>query len=335
MASAARAASIRTHLLALAAVVLISACATVPQEEYDLVAVDLENAQTRIDEQDAELASQADQIAQLQADLQSARQSAALSSDEAAKLQDDLNVVLVQLGEARESRLALQDEIDDLERQIERLGTAAAAAQRVEESVAAETASGLGDLEAPDALAAAIQGGSGFARVSSLGLQDDARARARLAIAAPGIGVDSSRATPVLHDTRLEYDSTILYLTIIDPQGRRPRLELTAQYATDVEPLYLRTAFVTIDGGDPIDPVDPIVLAGETIRQTDGTILREAITIDADRSLVNRLSSMVSSDQFRVTYVGLNRQITHQPSVAERAALSNILFAYIDLGGLR
>ncbi len=318
----------------IAVLACLAACATVPQDEYDLVVAERTQLQEEADALSEELSTREARISSLETALEEAQTAAATGDERVAELEGDLEVVLRQLGETREDRLELQDQIDDLERQIERIGSAAVAAQQAEETTIAEEAAGLADLSAPDALAAAIQGGGGFTRVSSLGLRDDVRARSRLAIASPGIGVDSTFSTPVLHDTRLDYEETILYLTIIDPQGRRPRLELTAQYTTEIEPLYLRTAFVTIDGGDPVDPIDPIVLAGEPVRQTDGTVLREAIAVDADRSLVSRLSTMVSSDQFRVTYVGLNRQITHQPSVAERAALSNILFAFIDLGGL-
>jgi hypothetical protein len=104
---------------------------------------------------------------------------------------------------------------------------------------------------------------------------------------------------------------------------------------SDVEPLYLRTAFITIEGGDPIDPIDPIVLSGEPERLTDGVRLLEALTMNADRDLIERLSAMISSSRFRVTFIGMNQQLTHQPSVAERAAMSNMLFAFIDLGGVR
>jgi hypothetical protein len=60
-------------------------------------------------------------------------------------------------------------------------------------------------------------------------------------------------------------------------------------------------------------------------------VVREALSIDADDDLVDRLSQMLSSSRFSVTYVGIAGQQTHYPSVAERSAMSNILFAYFDL----
>jgi hypothetical protein len=144
-----------------------------------------------------------------------------------------------------------------------------------------------------------------------------------------------TEGVPELYDTRLEYDQTMVYLSVVDPEGRRPHLRLTAQHVSDTGPIALRTAFISIEGGDPIDPIDPIVLLAPATRQTDGVLYREALDTTADRALLDRLTTMISSTRFQVTFVGESGQYTHRPTVAERAAMSNILFAFIDLGGLR
>lgn len=316
--------------------ITLGSCRTVPLDEHEAALEQIES----LDEQLARARDEVDgrdaRIEELEAEVASLSSALARERRDAAEIRSDLDVALAQLGSLREDRLDLRDELDDLEEELERLRSAAIAAERAQEAVsAAERASMPDDGEGADTLAAALAGRGGFTRVRDLGLQNDPRAAARLSAAAPGVGVDTRSGAPVLYDSRLDYDETLAYLTILDPQGRRPRLRLTAQYATTSDPFYLQTAFITVEGGDPVDPVDPIVVTGEPHRETDGATLLEAITMNADRTLIERLSSMVSSSRFRITYIGMDGQHTHAPSVAERAAMSNMLFAFIDLGGVR
>lgn len=318
------------RLLPILLMLMLAGCATVPQEEYDAVVAELEIIRSEADSLSAELSERNAEIDSLESRIAAAEADAAEIAASAQLLQGDFDVVLSQLGALREERLELQEEIASLEVRLSRLQSIPTATQA---SARGTTEASVAELDAPAALAAAIQGGGGFTRIRNLGLRNDARALARLSIESPGIAVDTSGALPILHDSRLEYEQTLLYLTITNPQ--RPSLQLNAQYTTDRNPLFLRTAFITIQGSDPVDPIDPIVLAAEPSRETNGVILREAITVQADRALINRLSAMISSDSFVVTFVGVDRRITHVPTVAERSALSNMLFAFIDLGGVR
>ena len=316
--------------------ITLGACRTVPLDEHE-AAID------RIESLDEELAQARDEIdtrdgriRELEAEVASLTDALEQERREASEIRSDLDVALEQLGTLREDRLDLRDELDDLDEQLERLRSAAITAERTREAVASAERAAMPDGEAAaNTLAAALAGRGGFSRVRDLGLQNDPRAAARLSAAAPGVGVDTSSGSPVLYDSRLDYEETLAYLSIVDPEGRRPRLRLTAQYATSTDPFYLQTAFITIEGGDPVDPIDPIVVTGDPRRETDGATLLESITINADRALIERLSSMISSSRFRVTFIGMDDQHTHAPSVAERAAMSNILFAFIDLGGVR
>lgn len=303
-------------ILAVFAAFAVAGCRTVPVDEHQAVVEQLEVTSSQLALTEQRLARREERIKALNTDV--------------ATLEDDLELALRQLGQLREDRLDMQETISGLETELARLQNAM---RRADEAPATpERAAGN---EPQDALAAALAGTGGFQRVRRIGFQNDPRATARFAGATPGIAVDTEHDAPILYDSRLDYENTLAYLTIVDPEGRHPRLRLTTQYTTSVQPAYVRTAFMTVEGGDPVDPVDPIVLSGEPIRQTDGTLLREALTTNADRTLVDRLAAMISSGRLRVTFVGANGQHTHRPSVAERAALSNILFAFIDLGGVR
>ncbi len=316
--------------------ITLGSCRTVPLDEHEAALERIETLDERLAQARDEVDDRNERIQELEAEV--ANLTAALERErrDASEIRSDLDVALAQLGTLREDRLDLRDELDDLEEQLERLRSTAIAAERAREAVASAERDSMPDEEAAvDTLGAALAGRGGFTRVRDLGLQNDPRAAARLSAAAPGVGVDTSSGSPVLYDSRLDYEETLAYLSIVDPEGRRPRLRLTVQYATSTDPFYLQTAFITIEGGDPVDPIDPIVVTGDPRRETDGATLLEAITINADRALIERLSSMIGSSRFRVTFIGMDDQHTHAPSVAERAAMSNILFAFIDLGGVR
>lgn len=320
-------------LIIVGILVSLAACQSVPLTEHQETLAAVDQLQTQLESTREQLSQRDERISTLEADVAALQSRLTQSESDTSAAKDDLDVALQQLGSLRENRLDLQEQLDAQQAELDRLRTTAIAAQRAEEATAA--AASTTDIAAPNAMAAALAGGGGFTRVDHLGFRNDPRAAARLAAAAPGVGVDTDTATPILYDSRVDYAQTGVYLAIIDPEGRRPRLQLTAQYATDIEPIYLRTAFITIEGGDPVDPIDPIVLAGEPARQTDGASLREALSMNADNDLIERLSTMISSSRFRVTFVGMTDQYTHRPSVAERAAMSNMLFAFIDLGGVR
>ena len=175
----------------------------------------------------------------------------------------------------------------------------------------------------------------GFRQVDNLGFQSDSRLGSRLAVAGSGFAVDSTGEEPVLFDTELSFDSSLIYLTITDPASRDLRLILTVQYVSDVRPLYAQTAFISIEGNDPIDPVDPVIFTGSPQRESDGVRVREAFSREVDRALLHRISGMLSSSSFTSTFVGTVGKESHRPTMAERAAMSRVLFAYIDLGGYR
>ena len=200
---------------------------------------------------------------------------------------------------------------------------------------AAPTASAPTASASQAALTNALGGLGGFRRVEDLGFQSDARLGSRLAVTGSGLAVDSTGEEPVLFDVNLSLDSSLVYLTIADPAGRDPRLVLTVQYVSDVRPLYAQTAFISIQGSDPIDPVDPVIFTGSPKRETDGVRVREAFSREVDRQLLNRISTMLSSSAFTSSFVGTVGRDSHRPSTAEREAMSRVLFAYIDLGGYR
>lgn len=322
---------------------LATGCRTVPQAEYDALEEELEavsgelenaleSAEERAQRRENQIAALEEQVAELERQL--AREEA-----DAASLSEDLELALQQLGTLREERLDLQEELLELTAELERLHDAAAGGRSARGDAGTAESAGVrtpesGARTAPDALGAAFRGADGFDRVRDLGLRNDPRATARFAQAAPGIGVDTAEGVPLLYDARLDYEETLVYLAIADPEGR-PRLRLTAQHLSEVEPLYLQTAFITIEGGDPVDPLDPIVLSGTPVRETDGTTVREALVMTARGDMLDRLSTMIGSRRFTVTFLGSDEQITHRPSVAERAAMSNMLFAYLDLRGER
>jgi hypothetical protein len=186
-----------------------------------------------------------------------------------------------------------------------------------------------------EALADAIDGLGGFRPVETLGFTTDARMGARLAVAGSGLAVDTSGDAPVLYDQSLQFDSSLVYLTITDPAGNDPVLTLTVQYVSDERPLYTRTAFISIEGHDPIDPIDPVIFTGTPERKTDGERVLESFSRSVDRQLLAQISRMLSSENFASTFVGTVGRDSHEPSSAEREALSRVLFAFIDLGGFR
>lgn len=312
-----RSAVARATVLALAAVAITS-CASVDQADYEAVLARNTELDARILLLEEQLAGQQEELEALESQVDDAR---------AANAEREL--ALTQLGELRANRRELLERIAELETAIVSGSPEAIASLRLSDTAAA--AESQSERTPEGAMADALAGGSGFLRVAAVGLANEPRVAARFAARAPGIAADRVLGVPRLFDARPDYDETLTYLTIIDPAGNRPRLRLTSQYVSAVAPLYLRTVFVSIEGVDPVDPIDPIVLAGDAIRETDGRVVREALVTEADDDLVDRLSEMLSSSRFSVTYVGIAGQHTHYPSVAERSAMSNILFAYFDL----
>jgi hypothetical protein len=306
------------------------------------------------------------ELARLEDDLRTANNQLEATDAETQELRqtvDDLQQATVTLQNQLETALAARDaEIVSLKAEqeallidLERLSIAAevaaahaATAQTAAETVVASAQTGIASVRTDaansedaarsngviqGALTDALGGLGGFRRVDDLGFRSDSRMGARLAVAGSGLAVDSTGDEPILFDTALSFDSSLIYLTIADPASRNPRLILTVQYVSDVRPLYAQTAFISIEGNDPIDPVDPVIFTGSPDRETDGVRIREAFSRDVDRSLLNRISRMLSSSSFAGTFVGTVGRESHRPTLAERAALSRVLFAYIDLGG--
>lgn len=291
-------------------------CRTAPAEEPSVSEVhdltdELRQLESELDRAATDLAERDEQIARLEADFES--------------LQSDLSRALGQLGTLREDRLDLQQELAGLERELNRVRDAAGVTRRPEP---ADPAPGAGEsLRLP-------QERTQYERVPHLGLRNDPRAARQLASSAPGVGLDTTHLPPVMFDTRLSLDQTGVYLSIVDPE-HEPRLVLTVQYIDTDTPLWLHTALVTTEGGDPVDPIEPIVLEGEPIRQTDGRLLREALVKVTDTSATTRLTSMLSSQHLLLTLLGDGEPVSYRPSVSERAAMSNMIYAFIDLGGFR
>lgn len=238
---------------------------------------------------------------------------------------------------------ALRAEREALLLDLERLSNAAevAAAQAAEaeeeaaEARALEGTSEAAEESAREALREALDGLGGFRRISTLGPQSDERLAARLAVSGSGLSVDSSDEDPVLYDSSLNFDTSLVYLTIVDPESPAPTLVLTVQYVSDIRPLYAQTAFIGIEGSDPVDPVDPIIFTGSPQRETDGVRVREAFSREVDRRLLRRLSAMLSASGFSSTFVGSVGRASFRPTATEREAMSRVLFAFIDLGGFR
>ena len=320
-------------LLAIAPLLLAVSCATVPEEEFLaereralLLADELLTAEEHLAESRRTEREQQAEIAQLEAELdrQEEQTEAALS---------DLEAVRTELEGVRERLSATEDDQADNIAMIVRMSEQIEQLELALDEIAGSDGPEDPERSPADALSEALSGGAGFQRIARIGFTPEPRS-GRL-VDAPGIAVDSSSGTDVLYDIRLDYLQTMAYLTIEDPTGRNPALRLTTQYVTRSEPLWAQTAFIAIEGLDPVDPVDPIVLNVTPRRQTDGSNLVEQFSVAVDRQMVSRLSSMLSSQKFTVTFVGPTGQQTHRPSVAERAAMSNILFSFIDLGGLR
>lgn len=307
-----------TPALLLAVTTLLAGCRTTPPEEppvsgeYDLTD-ELRQLERELARASTDLAQRDEQIARLEADFES--------------LQSDLSRALGQLGSLREDRLDLQQELTKLETEISRLSDAAGVTQGPE-SPDQTVAPDVEDSRAGPPERA------GFERVSYLGLRNDPRAVQRLASSAPGVGVDTTRVPPVMFDTRLSLDQTGVYLTIVDP-AHEPQLVLTVQYVDTGTPLWLHTALITVEGGDPVDPIEPLFLEGEPIRQTDGRLLSEALAKPADQSATARLTAMLSSQHLVLTLLGDGAPVSYRPSVSERAAMSNMIHAFIDLDGFR
>jgi hypothetical protein len=312
-----RSAVSRAAVLVLAAVAIVS-CASVNEAEHQAALERNRELETRIAVLEQELAIQQNEIAALENQVDGARE-----------VDGQRELALQQLGELRANRRELIERIEELETAIISGSPEAIASLRLSDTAA--TAESRVPRTPEGAMADALAGGGGFLPVATVGLENEPRVAARFAARAPGIAADRVLGVPRLFDARPDYEETLTYLTIIDPAGTRPRLRLTSQYISSLAPLYLRTVFISIEGVDPVDPIDPIVLAGDASRQTDGEVVREALSVEADDDLVNRLSQMLSSARFSVTFVGIAGQQTYSPSVAERSAMSNILFAYFDL----
>lgn len=304
-------------------VLVLAGCATVPQEEH-------QSALDRISLLESELEALEQELAEREEAIERAEAAANDQEAAAAQAEADLAIALAQLGTLREERQELLDTVATLEETVQSGGAQSIASVLLQDEAAADEARGR---EPESALAEALAGRGGFLRADELGLRNMPRIASRYASAAPGIAADLEFGTPRLFDGRLDYEDTAIFLTITDPAGNRPRLTLTAQYVTDEVPLYIRSVFISIEGRDPVDPVDPIVLTTEPTRRTDGERLLESISTEVTGTLADRLTAMVSSNRFTVTFVGIGAQSTHRPSVSERSALSNMLFAWFDLAG--
>ena len=195
-----------------------------------------------------------------------------------------------------------------------------------EEERAAERAAAL-------ALQTARSSGE-YTRVRQIGFVEDRRLTERLDLGASGLAVDSSSPTPTLYDPGILYSASRIYLTVSDPL-EEPQLQLTIQYVSETTPLFSETSFISIEGSDPLDPVDPIIFSGNPVRETDGQYLREAFTLNVDQRLLSRISRMLSFGTFTSSFVGRGGRETHTPTSGELDAMSRVLFAFIDLGGFR
>lgn len=304
-------------------VLALAGCATVPQEEH-------QSALDRISLLESELEALEQELAEREEAIERAEAAANDQEAAAAQAEADLAIALAQLGTLREERQELLDTVAALEETVQSGGAQSIASVLLQDEAAADEARGR---EPESALAEALAGRGGFLRTEEIGLRNMPRIASRYAAAAPGIAADLEFGTPRLFDARLDYEQTALFLTITDPAGNRPTLTLHSQYVTDEVPLYVRSVFISMQGRDPVDPIDPIVLTGDPVRRTDGEKLLETITSEVRGDLADRLTTMVSSNRFTVTFVGIGAQYSHRPSVSERAALSNILFAYFDLAG--
>ena len=237
---------------------------------------------------------------------------------------DDLDRALTELAQLREERLALLHEVDRL-RLVERGLREAATANAQGAHPALPT-----DQTVDDAHPGADATGT-FVTITRAGYHADPRAAGRLAAWSPGIAVDTAGPVPILFDTRHRYNTTMAHLTIEDPQGRSPQLVLTVQHVSERSPLLLHTAVLTVEGGDPVDPIEPIVLSGEGRRETDGRLFIESLRLAADAPVARRLAAMISSPRLVLTFVGTLGERIYRPPVSERAAMANIIFAFMDL----
>jgi outer membrane murein-binding lipoprotein Lpp len=289
---------------------VLAGCASVPQADY-------QEAVDRIDELESELLSVEQELADSRQTAREAAREAAIAKADAESARSDLEVALTQLGTLREERQELLEQIATVERALQSQDGASSDQDREGISRAV--------------LEEAISGGRGFLTTDVLGLRDQPGLAARYGSDAPGISADLYFGAPRLFDSRLSYGETALFLTITDPASRAPQLSLHAQYGSNEAPLYLQSVSISIAGNDPVDPIDPLVLTGEPDRLTDGERLLETIVVPVDASIADRLTSMVSSSRLTVTFIGNGRRYAYQPSVIERAALSNMLFAYFDI----
>jgi len=318
---------------------------------------DLDAAQEEILGLEQSLQASQAELAQRQADLEASEEEVAVLEENIAELNREL---LAAESDAEEADAARRDEIAALESELvslqvdfDRLSRAldAAAVAADEQRIRAEEAERRLDLAlnppeivpseeqiaaeraAKRALEEARAGGD-YQRIPAIGFTMDERLTRRLDLASSGLAVDSTGAVPVLYDPGLSYRDSAIYLTVDDPLGQ-PVLRLTVQYVSETSPLHAQTSFISIEGSDPLDPVDPIVFSSNPVRETDGRYLREAFSVPVDRSLLNRVSRMLSSGTFSSTFVGSAERETHVPGRSERNAMSRVLFAFLDLGGYR
>lgn len=274
------------------------------------------------------LADLTGQIAVLGEDVASGQERAEQLSLEVRRLETELADSLAREAEATVLLEAALDELSVAEAvQSEDLAANGGAS-----TMSASQTLGTDPPMASARLSEALRGGGGFKRVDSFLFAPSTRSRLPTATE---LAIDESGVFSIMYDTRLDYETTAVFLSIQTPNRGDPSLYLTGQYVTDVEPIYAQTAVVAIEGLDPIDPIDPIVLSGPAIRETDGVMLRESFVRTIDRLLVDQISAMLSSNRVTVTFVGSAGQFIHRPTVPERQAMANVLFAYIDMGGLQ
>lgn len=289
-----------------------------------------------IGNREAEIAQLEERIANLSESIEEAAESAA-QSDTAAR--EEINRLETELA-------SLQADFDRLSRALDTAAAEAEAARQATAEaelrlelalnppeVAPSDEERAAERAAAEALEQARRSGE-YQTVRRLGFTRDSRLTNRLNLADSGLAVDSTGAVPVIFDPGFSYAASRIFLTVADPLDQ-PSLGITIQYVSDTTPLFAQTSFISIEGSDPLDPVDPIIFSGNPVRQTDGRYLRESFSREVDRDLLTRISRMLATGSFSSTFVGPGGRETHEPSQAERDAMSRMLFVFIDLGGFR
>jgi TolA-binding protein len=333
----------RVRLLALlvcAVTLLVAACRSGPDELESDGPPELTPEQLEIERLENELAQAREEIDardaasdEMEASVADLRENVAALENEITRLESRFE----QITSAQEVEINdLLAEREALLADLERISNAAeiAASQAGTRSTGGTDSRDEGSASQSAEFASAVAGRGGYVETPQFGFQENRRLTSRLAVSGTGLAVDSSGEVPMLYDASVDYNSSAIYLAVRDPAGRSPELLVTLQYVSEERPLYTQTAYIAIEGRDPVDPVDPIIFTGAPVRDTDGERLRELFSRPVDADLLNRLLTMLSSSGFVGTFVGATGRETYRPTVVEREAMSRVIFAYIDLGGL-